>query len=109
FSHIATAVCFIFSLHDALPIYEEETFSSVRRSAPARALWLCINLVSCLVAASVVNLFADTIDKVVALAVLMPIVANMGGVAGHQTLDRTSVVMGKNVDSKSRANDLYTI
>ena len=81
---------------------EEETFSSVRRSAPARALWLCINLVSCLVAASVVNLFADTIDKVVALAVLMPIVANMGGVAGHQTL--TVVVRGMALGQVNRSN-----
>jgi len=81
---------------------EEETFSPVRRSAPARAIWLCVNLVAALVAASVVNLFSDTIEKVVALAVLMPIVANMGGVAGHQTL--TVVVRGLALGQVSRNN-----
>lgn len=81
---------------------EEETFSPVRRSAPARAIWLCVNLVAALIAASVVNLFSDTIEKVVALAVLMPIVANMGGVAGHQTL--TVVVRGLALGQISRNN-----
>lgn len=81
---------------------EEETFSSVRRSAPARALWLSVNLCAALLASSVVNLFSDTIEKVVALAVLMPIVANMGGVAGHQTL--TLVVRGMALDQVSRNN-----
>lgn len=80
----------------------EETFSSVRRTAPGRVLWLSANLVAALVAASVVNLFSDTIDKVVALAVLMPIVANMGGVAGHQTL--TVVVRGIALGQVSRNN-----
>lgn len=81
---------------------EEETFSPVRRSAPARAIWLGVNLIACLIAASVVNLFSDTIEKVVALAVLMPIVANMGGVAGHQTL--TVVVRGLALGQISRNN-----
>jgi len=81
---------------------EEETFSSVRRAAPGRALWLCVNLCACLLASSVVNLFSDTIEKVVALAVLMPIVANMGGVAGHQTL--TVVVRGLALGQISRNN-----
>lgn len=81
---------------------EEETFSSVRRSAPARALWLSVNLCAALVASSVVNLFSDTIEKVVALAVLMPIVANMGGVAGHQTL--TVVVRGMALGQVTRNN-----
>jgi len=81
---------------------EESTFSSVRHAAPGRALWLCVNLGACLLASSVVNLFADTIDKVVALAVLMPIVANMGGVAGHQTL--TVVVRGLALGHITRNN-----
>ncbi len=81
---------------------EEGTFSSVRRTAPARALWLSINLMAALVASSVVNLFSDTIEKVVALAVLMPIVANMGGVAGHQAL--TVVVRGIALGQVSRDN-----
>ena len=49
-----------------------------------------------------VNFFSDTIEKVVALAVLMPIVANMGGVAGHQTL--TVVVRGMALGQISRNN-----
>ncbi len=81
---------------------EEETFTTVRRAAPGRALWLSVNLVAALIAASVVNLFSETIEKVVALAVLMPIVANMGGVAGHQTL--TVVVRGIALGQITRDN-----
>jgi magnesium transporter len=64
----------------------EDTFAPIRRTAPRRAVWLGINLATAFVAASVINLFQDTIEKVVALAVLMPIVASMGGIAGTQTL-----------------------
>lgn len=52
----------------------------------ARSRWLFINLFTAFLAASVVNLFSDTIERVVALATLMPIVAGMGGNAGTQTL-----------------------
>ncbi len=48
--------------------------------------WLAINLATAILAASVIGLFQDTIEKVVALAVLMPIVASMGGIAGTQSL-----------------------
>ena len=65
---------------------DEDTFAPVLRTTPRRAVWLGINLVTAFIAASVINLFQDTIDKVVALAVLMPIVASMGGIAGTQTL-----------------------
>ena len=65
---------------------DEDTFAPVFRTTPRRAIWLGINLVTAFIAASVINLFQDTIDKVVALAVLMPIVASMGGIAGTQTL-----------------------
>ena len=60
-----------------------------RRAAPRarrRAVWLSINLATAFFAANVVGLFEATIEKVVALAVLMPIVASMGGIAGSQTL-----------------------
>jgi magnesium transporter len=53
---------------------------------------LGINLLTAILASSVINIFQDTIDKVVTLAVLMPIVASMGGVAGSQTL--TVVIRG---------------
>ena len=65
---------------------DEDTFAPVFRTTPRRAVWLGINLATAFIAASVINLFQDTIDKVVALAVLMPIVASMGGIAGTQTL-----------------------
>ena len=81
---------------------EEDTFSTVVRTAPRRALWLGINLLTALLASSVINLFQGTIDKVVALAVLMPIVASMGGVAGSQTL--TVVIRGMALGHVSRSN-----
>ena len=65
---------------------DEDTFSTVLQTAPRRELWLGVNLITAFVAASVINMFQDTIEKVVALAVLMPIVASMGGIAGTQTL-----------------------
>ena len=65
---------------------EEDTFTSVRRSAPRRAFWLGINLCTAVMASMVVGLFEATLDQVVALAILMPIVASMGGIAGSQTL-----------------------
>jgi magnesium transporter len=71
---------------------EEDTFSPVIKTTPRRALWLGLNLITAFIAAAVINLFQDSIDKVVALAILMPIVASMGGVAGTQTL--TIVVRG---------------
>ncbi|VUD59941.1 Magnesium transporter MgtE [Thalassocella blandensis] len=71
---------------------DEDTFAPVMRTIPRRAIWLGINLLTAILASSVINLFQGTIDKVVALAVLMPIVASMGGVAGSQTL--TVVIRG---------------
>jgi magnesium transporter len=68
---------------------DEDTFSPVKKAAPRRALWLGVNLLTVFVSANVIHLFEDTIHKVVALAILMPIVASMGGVAGSQTLTLT--------------------
>ncbi len=65
---------------------DEDTFAPVSQTAPRRAVWLGINLVTAFIAASTINIFQGTIEKVVALAVLMPIVASMGGIAGTQTL-----------------------
>ncbi|MCK7595936.1 magnesium transporter [Microbulbifer sp. CAU 1566] len=81
---------------------EEDTFAPVLRTAPRRAVWLGINLLTALLASWVINLFQDTIDKVVALAVLMPIVASMGGVAGSQTL--TVVIRGMALGQIGRSN-----
>ena len=63
-----------------------DAFTPVLRTAPQRAIWLAINLATAILAASVIGAFQDTIEKVVALAVLMPIVASMGGIAGTQSL-----------------------
>ena len=60
----------------------QETFSALR----SRGLWLGANLITALLASSVINLFQETIEKVIFLAVLMPIIASMGGVAATQTL-----------------------
>jgi magnesium transporter len=71
---------------------DEDTFAPAMKTTPRRAIWLGVNLLTAILASSVINIFQDTIEKVVALAVLMPIVASMGGVAGSQTL--TVVVRG---------------
>ena len=63
---------------------DEDLFSPVRRAFRRRLLWLTINLATAFLAASVVSRFEATIEKIVALAVLMPIVAGMGGNAGTQ-------------------------
>ena len=65
---------------------EDDTFAPILKTARRRALWLGVNLVTAVFASLVIYTFQDTIDKVVYLAILMPIVANMGGVAGTQTL-----------------------
>ena len=81
---------------------EEDTFAPVRRTARRRALWLGVNLLTALLASWVISLFEGTLDKVVALAVLMPIVASMGGVAGSQTL--TVVIRGMALGQIGRSN-----
>ena len=65
---------------------EDDTFAPIIKTAKRRALWLGVNLMTAVLASVVIYLFQDTIEQVVYLAVLMPIVANMGGVAGTQTL-----------------------
>jgi magnesium transporter len=71
---------------------EDDMFAPVLTSARRRAIWLGINLVTAFMAAWVIGLFEGTLEQVVALAVLMPIVASMGGIAGSQTL--TLVIRG---------------
>jgi magnesium transporter len=68
---------------------DEDMFAPVLISAQRRAVWLGINLITAFLASWVIGLFEQTIEKVVALAVLMPIVASMGGIAGSQTLTLT--------------------
>ncbi len=86
---------------------DEDTFAPVHRSARRRAIWLGINLITAFIAAAVINLFEETIVKVVALAVLMPIVASMGGIAGTQTL--TLVIRGEALGHLGRGNRLWLL
>ncbi|KTG17793.1 MULTISPECIES: magnesium transporter [unclassified Guyparkeria] len=65
---------------------EEDIFAPVRKSVRNRAPWLAVNLVTALIAAQVIGLFEGSIEKLVALAALMPIVAGMGGNVGNQTI-----------------------
>ncbi len=83
---------------------EEDMFAPVTVSARHRGVWLGINLVTAFIASWVIGLFQETIDKVVALAVLMPIVASMGGIAGSQTLTLVirGIAVGKIGDSNAR-------
>ena len=71
---------------------DEDLFASVRKSAKNRGIWLGINLATAFLASWFIGLFGATIEQVVALAVLMPVVASMGGIAGSQTL--TVIVRG---------------
>ncbi len=65
---------------------EDDMFAPVVKSASRRALWLGVNLATAFLAAAVVGQFQTAIDKIVLLAVLMPVVPSMGGVAGTQSL-----------------------
>ncbi len=71
---------------------DSDLFAPVLISAKRRAVWLGINLLTAFLASFVIGQFEATLEQVVALAVLMPIVASMGGVAGSQTL--TIVIRG---------------
>lgn len=86
---------------------DEDTFAPIRRSVRGRAVWLGINLITAFIAAAVINVFEDTIAKVVALAVLMPIVASMGGIAGTQTL--TLVIRAEALGHLGRGNLLWLL
>jgi len=76
---------------------EDDIFAPILVSSKRRAVWLGANLITAFVVASAVSLFQSTIDQIVILAVLMPIVASMGGVAGNQTLILVirGIAMGK--------------
>ncbi len=68
---------------------DEELSDSVVETSRSRVPWLAVNLVTAFISASVISLFEGTIEQVVALAILMPIVAGMGGNAGSQTMTVT--------------------
>jgi magnesium transporter len=83
----AHSVLSMVGLHD-----EEDVFAGILISTRRRLFWLGINLVTAILAGLVVSRFEGTIEKVAALATLMPIVASMGGIAGTQTV--TLIIRG---------------
>ena len=81
---------------------DDDIFAPILTTSRRRSLWLGINTLTAFVAAMVMGLFADTIEKVVALAILSPVVASMGGIAGSQTL--TLVIRGMAMGNVGFAN-----
>ncbi len=82
--------------------FDDNMFAPVFTSARRRAIWLGINLATAFLAAWVIGQFKETIQQLVALAVLMPIVAGMGGIAGSQTL--TIAIRGIAVGQLGKTN-----
>lgn len=86
---------------------EDDMFAPVIKSARRRALWLGVNLGTAFLAASVVDVFQGALDKIVLLAVLMPVVPSMGGVAGTQSLILVTRAMALGQIDKSNAPGLF--
>ncbi|BBP43205.1 magnesium transporter [Thiosulfativibrio zosterae] len=86
---------------------EEDLFSPPSRAAKRRTFWLGINLLTAIFASFVIGLFDASIEKIVALAVLMPIIASMGGIAGTQTA--TIVIRAISTQKLSQANSKLLI
>lgn len=84
---------------------DDDIFAPATRSAKRRTFWLGINLLTAIFASIVIGFFDASIEKVVALAVLMPIIASMGGIAGTQTstIVIRALATGKLVKSNSRS------
>lgn len=85
--------------------HDEDLFAPMLPSAGRRNIWLALNLVTAFLASWVIAQFEPALEKIVALAVLMPIVASMGGIAGSQTLTLTirGLAMGQVVNSNIRS------
>jgi len=82
---------------------EDDMFAPALTTTRHRAIWLGINLLTAFLAAWVIGLFEATLEQIVALAVLMPVVASMGGIAGSQTLTVVirGMALGKVTDSNT--------
>lgn len=85
---------------------EEDIFSSVWDSVKNRWAWLAINLITAIIASRVIGLFEGSIEKLVALAALMPIVAGIGGNSGNQTI--TMIVRSIALGQMQSARKLFT-
>ncbi len=81
---------------------EEDIFASVWKSVRNRWAWLAVNLVTAFIASRVIGLFDGSIEKLVALAALMPIVAGIGGNSGNQTI--TMIVRAMALDQVGTGN-----
>lgn len=81
---------------------EEDLFGPVVTSTRHRAIWLGVNLATAFLAAWVISLFQPTLEKIIVLAILIPVVASMGGIAGSQTL--TLVIRGIATGQVGRSN-----
>lgn len=86
---------------------DEELFAPILTSAKSRSVWLGINLCTALLAAAVIGQFEEVLAQVVALAILMPVVASMGGIAGSQTL--TVVIRGMAMGQIGGSNRVWLL
>lgn len=86
---------------------DEDTFAPVLQSAKRRTLWLGVNLIAALTAASVSNMFENTLEQLATLAILMTIVPSMGGITGNQTL--ALVIRGMAVGHIESGNSRWLI
>ena len=86
---------------------DDELFAPILDSAKSRSIWLGINLVTALLAAAVIGQFEEVLAQVVALAILMPVVASMGGIAGSQTL--TVVIRGMAMGQIGGSNRVWLL
>jgi len=81
---------------------DDDIFAPVVRTIRRRSVWLGINLMTAFLASAVIGLFEATLEQVLALAILMPVVASMGGIAGNQAL--TIVIRGMALGRVGSAN-----
>ena len=81
---------------------DEDIFAPLLRTVRRRSIWLGINLLTAFFASAVIGMFETTLEQVVALAILMPVVASMGGIAGTQAL--TIVIRGMALGRVGPAN-----
>ena len=81
---------------------DEDIFAPLVKTVRRRSIWLGINLLTAFVASGVIGLFEATLTEIIALAILMPVVASMGGIAGTQAL--TIVIRGMALGRIGSAN-----
>ena len=81
---------------------DEDLFAPITKSTRRRALWLGVNMATAFLAAWVISLFQSTLEQIIVLAVLIPVVASMGGIAGSQTL--TLVIRGLALNQIGQSN-----